>query len=149
MRYNLSNCIYKCVKKDGTSFWISFNAQHIKDNKDKTVSFEGVMRDITERRRLEEDLVIKGKELEASEERLRLIVESIFDTIVIIDAKGIVKFRSSNNERLFGVESGSVVGENSFDFVHPDDRERLRRELAALIRDGDGALRTGVNIKSG
>ena len=143
MRYSLSNCICECARKDGTSFWISFNAQHIKDNEDKTVSLEGLMRDITEHKQLEENLVIKGKELEKSEERFKLMIESISDTIGITDVNGNVKFRSPNNEKLFGINPDDVVGQNAFDFVHPDDKERLHNEFVRLIEDGVGAKRTG------
>ncbi|MBN2876241.1 MAG: PAS domain S-box protein, partial [Bacilli bacterium] len=75
--HKLSNCICECLRKNGTSLWISFNAQHIKDKNDKTVSMEGLMRDTTERKRLEDSLINKGKELEASEERFRLMIENI------------------------------------------------------------------------
>lgn len=141
--HTLSNQIYECVKKDGSSVWVSFNAQSIKDNKGHTISVEGVMRDITDLNRLEENLVKKSKELESSEERFRLMIDSISDTIGITDINGKIKFRSSNNEKLFGIKADTLIGENSFDFVHPDDRERLHDEFIKLINDGFGAKRTG------
>jgi PAS domain S-box-containing protein/putative nucleotidyltransferase with HDIG domain len=92
---------------------------------------------------LEENLVLKGNELEKNKERFRLMVENISDTIGITDAEGNIKFRSSNNEKLFGIKSEELAGQNSFDFVHPDDRERLKSEFLGLIKDGSGAKRTG------
>ena len=136
MRNRISNCICECVRKDGTSLWMSFNAQHIKDNKDVTFSMEGIMHDITYIRQTEEAL-------EESEERFRLMVESISDTIGITDVNGNVKFRSPNNEELFGIKSEDLIGQNSFDYVHPDDRERLNNEFIGLIEDGVGAKRNG------
>ena len=92
---------------------------------------------------LEEGLLGKDKELKVSEECFGLMIESISDTIGITDVKGNVKFRSPNNEKLFGIKPKDVVGQNSFDFVHPDDRDRLQSEFFGLIADGPGAKRTG------
>lgn len=141
--HKLSNCICECVRKNGTSIWISFNAQHIKDKNDKTVSMEGLMRDTTERKRLEDSLINKGKELEASEERFRLMIENISDTIGITDDKGRIKFRSANNERLLGIKPEDALGKSAFDFVHPDDRERLYQDFLNLIAKGSGTATSG------
>lgn len=92
---------------------------------------------------LEEGLLGKSKELEASDERFRLMIESISDTIGITDVNGNVKFRTPNNEKLFGIKPEDAVGQNSFDFVHLDDRDRLQSEFLSLIEDGSGAKRTG------
>ena len=71
------------------------------------------------------------------------MVENIYETIGITDVNGYIKFRSPNNEKLFGVKPEDVVGQNAFDFVHPDDRERLHREFLGLIEDGPGIKRIG------
>ncbi len=92
---------------------------------------------------LEGDLKVKNIELQASEERFRLMVESISDTIGITDPDGIIKFRSPNNERLFGIKPQDIIGKSSFDFVHQDDKERLRNEFSVLVNEGNDARRSG------
>lgn len=43
-------------RRDGTSFWVSMNVQYIYDNEGKIIGAQGVVRDISERKHLEEDL---------------------------------------------------------------------------------------------
>jgi PAS domain S-box-containing protein/putative nucleotidyltransferase with HDIG domain len=92
---------------------------------------------------LEEGLTNKTKALNASEERFKIMVNSISDTIGITDINGIITYRSPNNARLFGVDPAEIIGKSSFDFVHPDDRERIRQEYLSLIEGGPGTSRIG------
>jgi PAS domain S-box-containing protein len=51
-------------RKDGTTFWVSMNAQLCRDASGKVIGTEGFVRDITERKRAEELLAKKLDELE-------------------------------------------------------------------------------------
>jgi PAS domain S-box-containing protein/putative nucleotidyltransferase with HDIG domain len=77
-RQSLSNCICECVRKDGTSLWISFNVQHIKDNKNNTVSMEGVIRDITER-------IAADRKIKEESVKLKALIESTDDMVWVVD----------------------------------------------------------------
>lgn len=44
------------ARKDGTNFWVSMNVQFIRDENENIIGTEGVVRDITERKRVEDDL---------------------------------------------------------------------------------------------
>ena len=92
---------------------------------------------------LVEGLTDKTEALDASEQRFKIMVNSISDTIGITDIHGKIMYRSPNNARLFGVDPDETIGKNSFDFVHPDDRERVYHELEELVKSGPGATRTG------
>ena len=50
-------------RKDGSTFWLSLNAQTLRDPHGSVVGTEGVMRDISERRRAEEQIEAQLKEL--------------------------------------------------------------------------------------
>ena len=43
-------------KKDGTTIWVSLNARQVRDSDDKTVFFEGTIEDITEKKKVENEL---------------------------------------------------------------------------------------------
>jgi two-component system, LuxR family, sensor kinase FixL len=60
--------------------------------------FVGIVRDISERKE--------------SELRLRSIIDTVPDGIIVIDGRGVVQSLSPAAERLFGYASGEVVGEN-------------------------------------
>jgi PAS domain S-box-containing protein len=72
---------------------------------------------------------------------LRLILENVDDLISIYDLDGRQLYNSPSFERLFGTASGS--GEyDSFGLVHPDDRDRVRRNFSETVR-------TGVELREG
>ena len=92
---------------------------------------------------LEEGLTNKTEALDASEQRFKIMINSISDTIGITDVNGIIKYRSPNNIPLFGIDPSETIGKQSFDFVHPDDREQIRQKLVNLVNEGPGAKQTG------
>lgn len=54
----------KGLRKDGSSFWVSMNVKFIIDNKGNIAGTEGIVRDITERKKAEETLKAKMEELD-------------------------------------------------------------------------------------
>ncbi|MGE0740364.1 MAG: PAS domain S-box protein [Hyphomonadaceae bacterium] len=67
--------------------------------------FVGIIRDLTERKAAEQALREGG-------ERLRAVVETAVDGVILIDAKGAVVMFNPACERLFGYAAHEVVGEN-------------------------------------
>jgi two-component system sensor kinase FixL len=67
--------------------------------------FVGLVRDLSERRAAE-------MALSERESRLRSILDTIPDGIIVIDERGIVQSFSRAAERLFGYSEGEVVGRN-------------------------------------
>jgi two-component system sensor histidine kinase/response regulator len=65
-------------RKDGSTMWISENARAVRDASGALVYFEGMVEDITERKRLE-------AELQASEENISALINNIEDAIWSID----------------------------------------------------------------
>ncbi len=65
-------------RKDGSTMWISENARAVRDDKGEILYFEGMVEDITERKRLE-------TELHASEQNLSGLINNIDDSIWSID----------------------------------------------------------------
>jgi diguanylate cyclase (GGDEF)-like protein/PAS domain S-box-containing protein len=90
------------------------------------VTAVAVAADISEQKRAE-------VALRESEERLRVLVESVSDVISIIDADGTVRYTSPAADRMFGYGEGVGEGYNIFQIVHPDDRDRV----VALWREHD------------
>jgi PAS domain S-box-containing protein len=54
----------KGLRKDGSSFWVSMNVKFIIDNQGNIAGTEGIVRDITERKKAEETLKAKMEELD-------------------------------------------------------------------------------------
>ena len=85
-------------------------------------------RDINERKRME-------KELKESEERLRaILVQYASDIITIIEADGTIRYESPAIKGMLGYRPDELVGENVFDYLHPDDVKRAAGELAEFLK---------------
>ncbi len=67
--------------------------------------FVGIIRDTTEQHAFEQAL-------REQSERLRSILETVPDAIIVIDAKGLIESFSPAAERLFGWRSDEVIGRN-------------------------------------
>ncbi len=106
-------------RKDGTTLPAEINIRYVTVNGQDY--FVAVARDITERRRSEQ-------RLRESEERLRLITETIQEVFWIADADlGRTHYVSPAYEKLWGRPCQELLAHpRSFlDAVHPDDRERI------------------------
>ncbi|HSJ55761.1 MAG TPA: PAS domain S-box protein [Anaerolineae bacterium] len=59
--------------------------------------------------------------LQRSEEKYRLLVESLSDVIFTVDTQGILTYISPAIERYSGFPAGQVIGQPFTRFIHPDD----------------------------
>src|SRR5476649_46886 len=95
-------------RKDGSTMWISENARAVRDASGGISYFEGMVEDITERKRLE-------TELHVSEQNLSALINNIDDSIWSIDdAYRLMTFNavfSNSFEAMFSVKArvGDVV----------------------------------------
>lgn len=99
------------------------------DDRGSLIGVLGIGRDITERKRTEEDL-------RASEARYRGLVE-LFPEAIYIHTGGKLVFANSRGARLLGVERPEdLYGREALDFVHPDYREFVTNRIkSAFERD--------------
>ncbi|WP_236508392.1 PAS domain-containing protein, partial [Tychonema sp. BBK16] len=83
-------------RRDGTVIWISENGRAVRDQNGELLYYEGFVEDITQRKQAESGL-------RESEERLRLVVESVKDyAIFMLDTEGYIASWNSGAESIFG-----------------------------------------------
>jgi len=123
----IQNTYYECpiIAKDGHEVWLGQNTQLIVEN-GHVIGFQAVSRDITDRKRIEE-------ELRDSEERYRRIIEASSDAI-LLRSKDIVIYANPAALKLFRANHpGDLIGKQYLDLVHPDDRalsaERVKKTM--------------------
>ena len=105
------------VRKDGTRFWAHVVIDQIRDPAGQLVGFAMVTRDLTDRRAAEQ-------ELRASEERFRLLVQSVTDyAIYMLDPNGRVSSWNAGAERFKGYSSDEIMGKHFSRFYTEEDRE--------------------------
>ena len=90
-------------RKDGSMFPMDLSVGEARDGGNPI--FVGIIRDITDRKAAE--LALRESEL-----RLRSILDTVPDAIVVIDAQGIIQSFSPAAERLFGHDRAEVIGHN-------------------------------------
>lgn len=69
--------------------------------------------DITERKR--------------QEERFQTLIEHSTDLITLLDVNGDFLFQSPSVERHLGYDTDEIIGDNAFEYVHPEDRDEVMR----------------------
>ena len=73
------------------------------------------------------------KAIRSSEEYFRALIENAQDIITVLDPDGTIRFESPAVEQATGYKPEELVGNNVFDYVHPDDRgivlERFHQSL--------------------
>lgn len=117
------------MRADGVPIWLEEYARRIQYH--GTPALQAVYMDITDRKNAE-------NALRESEERFRLIAETIDEIFYIYDAeKQVTTYLSPAYDRIWGYPRECVMGNPDFfmEPVHPDDRGHVLAE-AARLRSG-------------
>ncbi|KKL26783.1 hypothetical protein LCGC14_2391780, partial [marine sediment metagenome] len=100
----VKNTVLGWITKDGREVIMEHTIIPITDENGNIVYFESIGRDITERKRAEE-------ELQRSKERFKALIESSNEGIVSAGSDGRIAFASAAAERMFGYGPGELDGQ--------------------------------------
>jgi PAS domain S-box-containing protein len=121
------------VRKDGSKFWANVIITAVRDQSGILIGFAKVTRDLTARRQALE-------ELRTSEQRFRLLVQSVKDyAILMLDATGRIATWNDGAHRLKGYTATEIIGKHFSIFYPPEDVAdgKPERELAIAVDVGD------------
>ena len=108
---------YQHLRKDGSKVWVENKITFLRDKNNNATGIIGTVRDITERKRID-------NELRKSERFFKEITENSSDIILIVDKNGIIKYCSPSMERFAGYKPEEVIGKNAFTYIHQEETQR-------------------------
>ncbi len=104
------------MRKDGSRFWAAVVIDAIRSPDGALIGFAKIVRDITERRRAQD-------ELRASERQFRLLVNGVTDyALYMLDPNGIVTSWNAGAQRIKGYTASEIVGQHFSRFYPAGDR---------------------------
>lgn len=115
---------WQVIRKDGTKRDIEASVSLLKDSSGKKTGFRGTVRDITERKKAQE-------ELKRSEEKYRTILEDIREGYYEVDLSGNFTFFNDTVCRVMGYTREELMGMNNRQYT---DKEELTKVLEAYKR---------------
>jgi PAS domain S-box-containing protein len=123
------------VRKDGTRFWADVVLTALRNESGELIGYAKVTRDLTERRRLEDERLRRAR----ADERFRVIVDSVKDyAIFMLGPTGHIETWNRGAELIKGYQASEVIGKRIDIFYPAEDRERGKPDylLGLAVRDG-------------
>ena len=134
----------KLKKKDGAPVDVLLTANARRDDSGKIVSYEGTIKDISDRKKMEEELVQRTRELEALNEMGALINQTL-------DIDKVLPIALEKAVHLTGYEMGGVhlanEEERTFELKHHFKHSTRLAEMAKGLKYGEGAAGRAVTLK--
>jgi len=119
---------YRVIWPDSMIRWIHVEGE-ITYNGDEPVLIQGVVHDITDRKRAEDKIIASQNELEE-------LLFNLIDTVYKTDEKGILTYLSPSAEQLLGCKPVEAIGRPITDYYwDASERERFLHEIRGGRRE--------------
>ena len=113
--------VFRLRRKDGTIIWVEDHGRHVLDDKGNIMYHEGTLRNVTERKMIEDAL-------QRSEERYRNLIENMGEGVGFTNEKEVFIYANPSAEKIFGTESGKLAGLSLWDFIPTENVEFIKSE---------------------
>ncbi len=129
-------------RKDGSIFPIDLAVSSF--SRGGREFFTGIIRDISERKKLEFEQHEAHHKLQEANERLRSVVDYVVDGIVTIDERGTIASWNRSAEGIFGYSAAEMIGENIARLMPEPHRGEHDEHLAQYAETGIAKV-VGIN----
>ncbi len=118
---------FSLFTKEQQEFPAEISAGAVRDAKGQLLGFVINIKDVSERKKLEDELI-------AGEARFRAIADSTNDAVVLLDEEDTITFWNRSAERMFGYATQEVIGNKLSELVVPpkgrEGHKRIVKKLA-------------------
>ena len=118
---------HRIIRKDGQIRWVSNSLVPTSDGQGNLVSYDGLLRDITNRKIAEETL-------RESEERYRHLVETMNEGLAMADQGYVFTFVNERLCEMLGYSREEMLGRHLVEFVHEDYKDFMQDQMARRQR---------------
>ena len=130
---------WQIIRKDGNKRYIEVSVSLQKNSSGQPIGFQGIARDVTERKRAEVDL-------QKSEDRYRTLVENASDIVFRTDDTGHFTFVNPAVLRVTGYGKEEIIGKHYRKLIHPDMLDEVMKlfvsQLENLVQNAYYEFRT-------
>lgn len=115
------------VDKNGDTVSVEINMRFMRNPKNGRVEGNGVMRDITARKRAEKEIQFKSR-----------LLEMVEQAVVVTDIDGVITFWNRYAEKLYGWNTDEVIGMNIVDVTPTWATKFQAAEIMKQMKQGNG-----------
>ncbi len=137
---------YRVIHPDGGVHHIAGRGKVVRDDNGRPVRINGIIWDVTERKRMEEELLRSRDELELrvmertadlvwtnkALEKQATLLDLAHDAILVVDSGGVVGFWNKGAEDLYGFTRGEAIGNFAHELLrtkYPESREQIMKQV--------------------
>jgi len=113
---------YRIIRKDGQISWIHEFIKNICDNSGTPIHVEGALYDVTDR-------VEAIEALRESEEKYRLLVETMNDGLGITDNNNIFEYANDKMCQMMGYSREEMIGRTLLEFLNKKNKNIMKKHL--------------------
>jgi diguanylate cyclase (GGDEF)-like protein/PAS domain S-box-containing protein len=114
----------RCLTKDGRSLTVSITGSPVFDEAGNVMALSAVIRDISKRKKAEEDHALLSSIVQCSE-----------DAIISVDSEGSIVSWNRSAERLFGYTDAEILGKN-ISVLHEKEATEVSRNIFEKLVSG-------------
>lgn len=126
---SIPSFVYRTRRRNGEWYDADISLALMKDDNGRRIGYRGIIRDVTERRRME-------NVLRESEERFRTLAETASDAIMTIDESNKIVFANSAFNKVFGYAPEELIGQEVTILIPETHRPRHGLSLASYLKTG-------------
>ena len=135
-------CEKRYLRKDGTVMWANSTVAILDDEAGQPLRAVAIVEDIGDRKQAEANL-------RQSEARYRLVTENMNDLVCLHELDGSYLYVSPSCQALLGYSPEELLGQDPYDYIHPDDCDRIYQQHLAAIAGKPEPITYQMRQKSG